>query len=136
MSRAMLPCSTPASAAWPPCSLIAPSRTASIRASTTCRLRCRLGCNAWCGEIRPHHALHPNRQRNRQVVEALIDAVRDGAISEQGGQAALAGVEQGSMALDIQVGFLLPGKAGVRQILGRGTAADGDIHGIRMAVSA
>ena len=40
------------------------------------------------------------------------------------------------MALDIQVGLLLPGKAGVGQILSGGTAAHRDIHGLRMAVSA
>ena len=76
------------------------------------------------------------RQRNRQVIEALIDAVRDGAIGEQGGKAALAGIEQRGMALDVEVGLLLPGKAGIWQILGRSTAADGNIHGVRVAVSA
>ena len=86
------------------------------------------------GEIRPHHALHPNGQRNRAVVKALIGAIRDGAIREQRGKAALAGVEQRGMALDIQIGLLLPGKAGVWQILGRGAAADSDIHGVRVAV--
>jgi hypothetical protein len=40
------------------------------------------------------------------------------------------------VALDIQVGLLLPGKAGVGQILGSGTAPHRDIHGLRMAVRA
>src|SRR2546422_1996634 len=53
MSRAMQPCSRPASAALPPCSPIVPSRTVPIRASSTAQLRCRLGYNAWCGRISP-----------------------------------------------------------------------------------
>ena len=68
------------------------------------------------------------------VVKALIGAIRDGAIGEQRGKAALAGVEQRGMALDIQVGLLLPGKARVWQILGGGAAAHGDIDGLRVAV--
>ena len=88
------------------------------------------------GEIRPHHALYPNRQRNCAVLEALIGTVRDGTIGEQGGKAALAGLEQGCMALDIQVGLLLPGKAGVRQILGRGAATHCDINGWLVACGA
>ena len=39
------------------------------------------------------------------------------------------------MALDIQIGLLLPGKARIWQILGGGAAAHGDIHGVRVAVS-
>ena len=68
------------------------------------------------------------------VVKPRIGAIRDGAIREQRGKAALAGVEQGRMALDIQVGFLLPGKARVGQILGGGAAADGDIDRLRLAL--
>src|SRR5262245_41961594 len=53
MSRAMLLCSTPASAALLPCLPIALSRIVPIRASTTVRWPCPLGCNAWCGRIAP-----------------------------------------------------------------------------------
>ena len=38
------------------------------------------------------------------------------------------------MALDIQIGLLLPGKAGAWQIFGCGAAADGNIYGVCMAV--
>ena len=43
MSRAMPPCSTPASAALPRCSPIAPSRIAPIRASTTSSIALSIG---------------------------------------------------------------------------------------------
>ena len=46
------------------------------------------------GEIGAHHLLHADRQRDLEVVEALVDAVEDRAIGEQAREAAPARVEQ------------------------------------------
>ena len=41
-----------------------------------------------------HHLLHADRQRHVGMVEALIDAIGNGPVGEQGGEAAPAGVQQ------------------------------------------
>jgi hypothetical protein len=45
-------------------------------------------------DVGAHHHLHADRQRHLQVVEALGLAVADGAVGEERGIAAPAGVEQ------------------------------------------
>jgi hypothetical protein len=57
------------------------------------------------------------------VVEAVVDAVDDGAIGEQGGEAAAARLEQVTGAADVQVALVLAGEAGGGQILRRRRAA-------------
>jgi hypothetical protein len=54
------------------------------------------------------------------VLEAAVHAVGDGAVVVEGGEAALDGVDQVVGALDVQVGLLLAGEGGVRQVLGGG----------------
>ena len=67
--------------------------------------------------------MHADRERHLEVVEALVDAVGDGAVGEQRGVAAPHRVEQHRLAADVQEGLVLAGEAGGRQILGgRGTA--------------
>ena len=73
------------------------------------------------------HALHADRERHLHVVEALGDAVADGAVGEQRGVAAPAGVKQRLVATDVQVGLLLAGKAGIGQVFRRGARTDGDV---------
>ncbi len=80
------------------------------------------------GQVRPHHALDADRQTDLEVVEPLVHAVGNGPIGVKRGEAALAGLEQGLAALDVQVGFLLPGEAGVGQVFGGGAAAHGDVE--------
>jgi hypothetical protein len=77
-------------------------------------------------EVRTNHALHSNRQRDLRVIESLVDAVRDRPILEQGGKTALARIEQRVPALHVQVGFLLTGEAGIRQVFRRRAAPDRD----------
>ena len=70
--------------------------------------------------------MHADRERDLEVVEALVDAVGDGAVGEQRGEAAPDRVEQHGLAADVQEGLVLAGEAGGRQILGGGRAAHRD----------
>ena len=60
------------------------------------------------------------------MVEAVVDAIADGPVGEDGGEAAPAGLDQGRLAAHVQEAVVLAGEAGGRQILRRGRAADGD----------
>ena len=51
------------------------------------------------------------------MIEPFIDAIGNGAISKQRGQALLAGVEQRPLAANVQIRFLLPGEARIRHLL-------------------
>ena len=80
------------------------------------------------GQVRAHHLLDADRQADAQRVETLVHAVGNGAVGVERGETALAGFQQGGRSLNIQIGFLLAGKAGVGQVLGRGAGAHRDIH--------
>ena len=82
------------------------------------------------GEVGAHHLLHAHRERHRHVVEAVVDAIGDGAVGEERGEDAPAGIQQGARAADVEIGLLLAGEGGRGQVLGRGGAAHGDV-GIR-----
>ena len=72
------------------------------------------------------------------MVEAFVGAIRDRPISKKRGEAAPACMEQRVAALHIEVRLLLARKARVRQVLGRGAAAHGNIkrmRGIRRQLS-
>ena len=60
------------------------------------------------------------------MIEALGIAIADRMVGEERGEAAQAGSDQGARPADIEEGFLLPGEAGIRQILGGCAAAHGD----------
>ena len=79
------------------------------------------------GEVRAHHALDADAQGDLEVVEALIDAVADGAVREQRGETTLAGFQHGGGAMDIEIRFLLAGKTRVRQVFRGGGRAHSDI---------
>ena len=53
----------------------------------------------------------------------MLLPIDDRPVGEEGGVTAATGLQQGPITLDIQEGFLLPGKTGLRQILGGGTGA-------------
>ncbi len=91
--------------------------------------------DAGAGEIRAHHVLDADRQRDFLVIEALGLPIGDGAVGEQRSVAALAGVEQRGRAANIQERFLLAGKARVGQILGGGARSHRDI-GVGLAGAA
>ena len=87
------------------------------------------------GQIRSHHPLHPDREVHRQRAKAMLLAVGDGPVGEQGGKAAFAGVQQRRFTLDVQEGVLLAGKAGFWEVFGCGAGAHGNGPLAQIAVS-
>ena len=77
-------------------------------------------------EIRADHLHHADRQRDLEVVEAVVDAIDDGAVGEDRGKAAPAGLEQIGLAAHIQKALMLAGEAGGRQVFGGRRAAHGN----------
>ena len=69
-------------------------------------------------DIGAHHLHHADRQGDLEVVEALVEPVMNGAISEQAGETTAARVEQTLFAFDVEIRILLAGKARRRQVLG------------------
>src|SRR6516165_1159869 len=76
--------------------------------------------------IRANHFHHPDRQRHFEVVEAVVDAIDDGAVGEDRGEAPAAGLKQIAFAAYIQKALVLASEAGCRQVLGGGRAAHRD----------
>jgi len=79
-------------------------------------------------DVGADHLLHTDGQEDRLVVETLVEAIGDGPVREERRKAALAGLDEGLLAPDVQEGLLLTRKAGIRQVLGGGGAADGDVR--------
>ncbi|MCY1396959.1 hypothetical protein D9M71_119450 [compost metagenome] len=78
--------------------------------------------------FRADHALHAGGQGDQLVVEALVHAVGDGTVVEQGSEYFLGGADHVVHATDVQEGFLLAGEGGVRQVFGGGGGAYGHGH--------
>ncbi|GBE45487.1 hypothetical protein BMS3Bbin11_00575 [bacterium BMS3Bbin11] len=80
-------------------------------------------------KVRTHHLHNTNRQRDFEMLEALIDTVMNRTISKQAGKTTAADIQQLLFTFNIKVGVLLPGKAGIRQIFrgGRATHSNADI---------
>ncbi len=74
------------------------------------------------------HALHAGGQGHQLVVEALVHAVGDGAVVEQGGEHFLGRADHVVDAADVEEGFLLAGERGVRKVFGGGRGTHGDGH--------
>ena len=77
------------------------------------------------GQVAAHHALDAGGEGDVAVLEALVDAVGDGAVIEQGGEDLLDAVLDVVQAVDVEEGLLLTGEGGIRQVLGGGGGADG-----------
>jgi hypothetical protein len=88
--------------------------------------------HARAGQVRAHHPLDADRQRDLQVIEALDLPIADRPVGEQRGVAATARLQQGVFAADVEEALLLSGEARVRQVLRRGAGADGHV-GVRLA---
>jgi hypothetical protein len=73
-----------------------------------------------------HHLHHADRQEDLEVVEAVVDAINNGAVGEQRGKALPASLEHVVRAADIQIALMLAGEAGGWQVLGGGRAAHRD----------
>jgi hypothetical protein len=69
------------------------------------------------------------------VIEPLVDAVVDGAVREEAGEATAAGVQESPLAAHVEVGLVLAGEAHARQIFcGSGTAhGDGQLRAVLRA---
>ena len=72
------------------------------------------------------HHLDRRRKRDGQMVEARLLAVVGGAVGEGGGVALLDLLHDHLGAVDVEVGVLLAGKAGIREVFCGGRGAHGD----------
>ena len=77
------------------------------------------------GEVAAHHALDAGGEGDVAMLEALVDAVGDGPIVEQGGEHLLDAVFDIVQTLDVEEGLLLAREGGIRQVLGGGGGAHG-----------
>ena len=84
--------------------------------------------NARGPAVGPHHALHADGQSHLEMVEAVIVAVGDGAVGEQGCVTLAHMVDERVAATDVEIALLLAGEACLRQIFRRGGGADSDIR--------
>ncbi len=73
-----------------------------------------------------HHALDAGRQGHLAVFEALVNAIRDRPIVEQGRKDILDRQHDVIQPADVEKRLLLAGERGVGQVFGRGRAAHGD----------
>ena len=78
--------------------------------------------------FRTHHALHAGRQGHQLVVETLVYAVGDRTVVKEGGKHFLGRADHVFDAANVEEGFLLAGKGGVRQVFGGGRGTHGDGH--------
>ena len=77
-------------------------------------------------EIRANHFHHGDGESDLEVIEAVVDAVGNRAIGENGGKAAPAGLEQILRAAHIEEAFMLARKTRGRQIFRRRRTPHGD----------
>ncbi|MBP1092614.1 hypothetical protein JOE50_003144 [Bradyrhizobium japonicum] len=77
-------------------------------------------------QIGTDHFHHGDGERDLEMIEAVVDAIRDRAIGENGSKAAPASFEQILGPAHIEKAFVLAGKARRRQILRRRGASYGD----------
>ena len=75
--------------------------------------------DARTAEIRADHGLHAGRQRDANLVDAVVLSIADGAIGVQRGEASAHGVEQCGFAAHVQEGLLLTREARLGQVFGR-----------------
>ena len=77
-------------------------------------------------QIGADHLHHADRQSDLEMVEAVVDAVDDGAVGEDRGEAAPARLEQIVFAAHIEKALMLSGKTRGRQVFGGRRAAHRD----------
>ncbi len=78
----------------------------------------RIGGEQDPGSFRRHQQLHDNRQGDLVWINALARPVTDGTRSPERGPAFLDCIQNSCRTVDIQIGFLLAGKGGLRQVFG------------------
>ena len=77
-------------------------------------------------KIGADHFHDPDRQRDLEVVEAVVDPINDGAVGKDRGKTAPARLDCIGLAAHVQKALMLPGETGGRQILGGRRAAHRD----------
>ncbi len=115
-----------------PCTMFSPRPNTAVMNTTP--VEAALGVerehHAGAGLIRAHHLLDADREIDLLVIEAALGAVRDRPVREERGEALAAGLRQVRQAVDVQVRLLLPGEAGVGQVLGGGARTHRDVRGL------
>ena len=81
--------------------------------------------DAGAAPVARDHLLDRDRQEHAQMVEPVLDAIDDGAIGEDRGEAAPARGEQRGLSPDAQKALVLAREAGLGKILRGGARADG-----------
>ena len=76
-------------------------------------------------EVAAHHPLDAGGERDVRVRETLMDAIRDRPVVVEAGEYLFYGMKYIIQAIDIQECFLLAGKGGLGQVLGRRRRAHG-----------
>jgi hypothetical protein len=69
------------------------------------------------------------------VVETVVLAIRDRAVSKQGGEAPVGIFQNPLDTLDVQIRFLLTGKASIREVFSGGRRANRDFCIFPIAVA-
>ena len=77
-------------------------------------------------DIAAHHALQGCGQGKPGLVKVFMAAIGNGAIVVERGVNGLDLLQHGVNTADVQEGFLLPGKGGLRQVFRRGRGSDRD----------
>ena len=70
-------------------------------------------------EVAAHHVLDAGGERDQRMVEALVHAIGDRAVVEQRRKDLVHGAHHVRTAADVEKRLLLPGKGGLRKVLGR-----------------
>ena len=84
-------------------------------------------------QVTAYHLHHGDRQRDLEMVEALVNAVGDGAVGEQRSLAAFDRVDQQLLAAHIEIGVVLAGEARAGQVFGGGRTAHGNAQVFALA---
>ena len=82
--------------------------------------------------INPQHLHDANRQGDLEVIETVVDPIRNGPVSEDRGKTTTAGFEKRVGAANVEKALMLSGKAGIRQVFrgGRTAYRDGNLPAI------
>ena len=99
-----------------------PVRRADKHHVTEAGLRVEREDHAGAPQIGAHHLLDSDGERDLQVIEAVLGAVRDRAVREQRGETAVHRVEEVLLSAYVQITLLLAGEARAGKVL-RGGAA-------------
>ena len=74
--------------------------------------------------LRDHHLLHRDGEQDAQMIESVLDAVHDGPVGEDRGEAVPAGGDKRSLSANPEIALVLPGEAGLGEVLGRRARPD------------